>query len=111
MDYKNIISATYAPITKAWSITDKYDNVQSGVCIEDENESKKAGLEGDEEWYVTLDLDNEIELVISPDVLSERCIENCKERYEGISWLITIQHFNQCTKLCELSPEQMKIEL
>ena len=111
MDYRNIISATYAPITKAWSITDKDGNVQSGVCAEDENESAKAGLDGDEEWYITLDLDNEIELVISPDVLSERCSKNCKERYEGVEWLITIQYFDQCRKLCELSPEQLKIEL
>ena len=111
MDYRNIISATYAPLTKAWSITDKDGNIQSGVCTNDENESEKAGLEGDEEWYITLDLDNEIELVISPDDLSRRCSDNCKERYEGIGWLVTIQHFDQCTKLCELSPEQVKIEL
>ncbi|MFR9543779.1 MAG: hypothetical protein SNJ29_15260 [Rikenellaceae bacterium] len=111
MDYKKIISATYAPLTKEWSLTDADGIKESGVFTPDENEAAKYHHENDEEWYHTLDLDNEVEIVISPRCLENRTSENCKERYVDADWHILIQHFGGVKKIREMLNEEVTIIL
>lgn len=109
VDYKNIISATYAPITQQWSITDKQGDTQCGTFVDEDNDCLSYN-QGDEEWYKTLNLDSEIELVISPHQnLGERSVEKRLERYAGVNWTLYIQYFTG-EKIANLSEPQLQIK-
>ena len=111
INYSKIVAATYAPITKEWSLTDANGIRESGVFTPDENEAAKYHHPNEEEWYHTLDLDNEIELVVSPRSLEKRTTENCKERYIDADWYIHIQHFGGMKRVKDLSDEEVTIIL
>ena len=111
INYSKIVAATYAPITKEWSLTDADAIKESGVFTPDENEAAKYHHPNDEEWYHTLDLDNEIELVVSPRSLEKRTTENCKERYIDADWYIHIQTFGRVKRIKAISDEEVTIIL
>ncbi|MFI3293848.1 MAG: hypothetical protein SNI70_10075 [Rikenellaceae bacterium] len=111
MDYRKIVAASYAPLTRAWRLTDEDGKTQSGVFTPDENRAAEFHHHNDEEWYHTLDEKNGVELIISPDCLHKRTSQCCKERYEGVDWHVLIQHFSGLPKYKELYDSDVKIIL
>lgn len=106
IDYHNIVSATYDPFTKKWSITDNKGITLSGTFVDDDNDTLHYN-ENDEEWYKSLDIDNQIELVISPSDLSENSTDI--HRYDGVNWYLGVQEFGWAEIFSKLREPALKI--